>query len=159
VAGGGNSALEDALFLSQYCDKVYLVHRREQFRGAASKLLALRQKENVEIFCNCVVTAIASEEDDRMDGVFLWDRAQQREMLLPVAGLFVAVGQIPDNQAFAAFVSLDEQGYILAGEDCKTDCPGIFAAGDCRTKKVRQLTTAAADGAVAALMACEYLEG
>ncbi len=159
VVGGGNTALEDALFLSEYCEKVYLIHRREQFRGEASRLETLRKKENVEIWCNCIVTAVASEEDDRMDGIHVWDRAEKKERFLPVAGLFIAIGQMPDNSAFADVAGLDEQGYIRAGEDCHTGTEGIFAAGDCRTKKVRQLTTAASDGAVAALMACEYLSG
>lgn len=157
VVGGGNTALEDALFLSEYCAKVYLIHRREEFRGEASKLELLKKKENVEILYNSIVTAIASENDDEMDGILVWDRVKKQEQMLPVAGLFIAIGQMPDNEAFSDLASLDEKGYIQAGEDCRTGTEGIFAAGDCRTKKVRQLTTAASDGAVAALMACEYL--
>lgn len=157
VVGGGNTALEDALFLSEYCSRVYLVHRREEFRGEASKLDALKKRENVEVLCNCIVTAIASEEDDEMDGILVWDRVKKEERMLPVAGLFVAIGQMPDNEAFSDIAGLDEKGYIKAGEDCRTSTDGIFVAGDCRTKQVRQLTTAAADGAVAALHACEYL--
>jgi thioredoxin reductase (NADPH) len=159
VVGGGNTALEDALFLSEYCSKVYLVHRREEFRGEMSKLELLRQKDNVEILCNCIVTAIAGDDEIPMKGVLVWNRKSKQELLLPAAGLFIAVGQMPDNEVFAELAGLDEQGYIKAGEDCKTKTPGIFAAGDCRTKKVRQLTTAASDGAVAALMACEYTSG
>lgn len=157
VVGGGNTALEDALFLANYCHRVYLIHRREEFRGEEKKLEALKQKDNVEIIVNSVVTGLISEEDDEMDGVLLWNRVEKKERKLYVAGLFIAVGQMPDNDAFAGLVQLDEQGYIQAGEDCLTGTDGIFTAGDCRTKKVRQLTTAAADGAVAALAACEYL--
>lgn len=155
VVGGGNTALEDALFLSEYCRYVYLVHRREEFRGEPQKLERLRQKENVELVLNSVVTGIAGE--DYMEGIHVWDRKEKKEDLLPVTGLFIAIGQMPDNEAFSSLVELDPKGYIVAGEDCKTCTDGIFTAGDCRSKTVRQLTTAAADGAVAALAACEYL--
>lgn len=155
VVGGGNTALEDALFLSEYCRYVYLIHRREEFRGEPQKLERLRQKENVEFVLNSVVTGIAGE--DYMEGIHVWDRKEKKEDLLPVSGLFIAIGQMPDNEAFSSLVEIDDKGYIVAGEDCKTNTEGIFTAGDCRTKTVRQLTTAAADGAVAALAACEYL--
>lgn len=157
VVGGGNTALEDALFLSGYCRHVYLVHRREEFRGEAQKLAVLREKENVELVLNSIVTAIAG--DDYMEGIHVWDRKKKEEIFLPVSGLFVAIGQIPDNEMFASLVNLDDKGYIVAEENCKTSAEGIFTAGDCRTKNVRQLTTAAADGAVAALAACEYISG
>ncbi len=157
VVGGGNTALEDALFLSQYCRYVYLVHRREEFRGESAKLEALKKKENVEFILNSVVTAIAGEEDDQMEGVLIWNRKEQKEEMLSVSGLFIAIGQMPDNESFSDLTRLDEKGYLVAGEDCLTETEGLFAAGDCRTKKVRQLATAAADGAVAALAACEYL--
>lgn len=155
VVGGGNTALEDALFLSEYCRYVYLIHRREEFRGEPQKLAALKERDNVELVLNSVVTAIAGE--DYMEGVHVWDRKKKEEKLLPVSGLFVAIGQMPDNDAFSSMVSVDDKGYIIAGEDCRTDTEGVFTAGDCRTKQVRQLTTAAADGAVAALAACEYI--
>ena len=157
VAGGGNTALEDALFLSQYCEKVYLIHRREEFRGEPEKLKKLEQKENVEIFRSCTVTDLDKDQDGNLKQLHVWTKKQEKEQIISVAGLFVAVGQMPDNQEFAGLAALDEQGYINAGEDCKTDTEGVFVAGDCRTKTVRQLTTAAADGAVAALAACEYL--
>ena len=157
VAGGGNTALEDALFLSQYCEKVYLIHRREQFRGEPDKLKKLEQKENVEILRSCTVTDIEKDEEGGLKALHIWNKKQEKEQKLVVEGLFVAVGQMPDNQDFADLASLDAQGYIRAGEDCRTDTEGVFVAGDCRTKTVRQLTTAAADGAVAALAACEYL--
>lgn len=157
VAGGGNTALEDALFLSQYCEKVYLIHRREEFRGEPEKLKNLEQKENVEILRSCTVTDMDKDEDGNLKQLHVWNKKQEKEQIISVAGLFVAVGQMPDNQEFAELAALDEQGYIHAGEDCKTGTEGLFVAGDCRTKTVRQLTTAAADGAVAALAACEYL--
>lgn len=157
VAGGGNTALEDALFLSQYCEKVYLIHRREEFRGEPEKLKKLEQKENVEILRSCTVTDLDKDQDGNLKQLHVWNKKQEKEQILSVAGLFVAVGQMPDNEEFAELAALDEQGYIHAGEDCKTGTEGLFVAGDCRTKTVRQLTTAAADGAVAALAACEYL--
>lgn len=157
VAGGGNTALEDALFLAQYCDKVYLIHRREEFRGEPEKLKNLEQKENVEILRSCTVTDMEKDENGNLKLLHIWNKKQEKEQKISVAGLFVAVGQMPDNQEFADLAALDEKGYIHAGEDCKTGTEGLFVAGDCRTKTVRQLTTAAADGAVAALAACEYL--
>lgn len=155
VAGGGSTALEDAAFLSNYCEKVYLIHRRDQFRGEERLVENLRQKKNVEFVLNTVVTGLLGETV--LEGVRIQDVVTKEEKELAVSGLFVAVGQMPDNKDFAGLVALDEKGYIQAAEDCRTDTPGIFAAGDCRTKDVRQLATAAADGAVAALAACEYI--
>ncbi len=155
VAGGGSTALEDAAFLSNYCEKVYLIHRRDQFRGEERLVENLRQKKNVEFVLNTVVTGLLGETV--LEGVRIQDVVTKEEKELAVSGLFVAVGQMPDNKDFAGLVALDEKGYIQAAEDCRTDTPGIFVAGDCRTKDVRQLATAAADGAVAALAACEYI--
>ncbi len=156
VVGGGNTALEDALFLSAYCSKVTLIHRRETFRAEKSLVDRAREKENIEFVLDTVVDAL--EGDDCLSGVRLRG-ADGAVSHRAVNGLFVAVGQIPQNERFADVALLDDAGYILAGEDCKTSTPGIFAAGDCRTKRVRQLSTAAADGAVAALAACAYCEG
>ena len=156
VSGGGNTALEDALFLSGYCSKVYLVHRRDAFRGEAKLAERLKEKENVEFVLNANIVKILGE--DEVEGVVVKDKISGEERTLDVEGLFIAIGQMPDNQAFSSLVKLDEKGYIIAGEDCETGTPGIYAAGDCRTKTVRQLTTAAADGAVAALAACAYCE-
>ena len=95
---------------------------------------------------------------DCLEGLLLWDKKEEKEKTLCVDGVFVAIGQMPDNDAFQNVLELDQQGYLLAGEDCHTSALGIFAAGDCRSKKIRQLTTAAADGAIAALAACEYID-
>ncbi len=156
VSGGGNTALEDALFLSNYCSKVYLVHRRDAFRGEAKLADRLKEKENVEFVLNANIVKILGE--DEVKGVVVKDKISGEEKELAVEGLFIAIGQMPDNQAFSSIVKLDDKGYIMAGEDCETGTAGIYAAGDCRTKAVRQLTTAAADGAVAALAACAYCE-
>lgn len=152
VNGGGNTALEDAAYLADICQKVYLIHRREQFRGDAADVEKLREKENVEFVLNASVSGLIGE--GHLAGIVVKDKLTGNTREIPVSGLFVAIGQEPDNQAFGNLVQLDPSGYIQAGEDCLTGTPGIYTAGDCRTKKVRQLTTAAADGAVAALAAC-----
>ena len=155
VNGGGNTALEDALFLSNYCSRVTVVHRRDAFRGEEKLVARLKEKENVDFELNATVSALLGE--DELTGIELTDKISGEKKTLDVEGLFIAIGQMPDNSAFASLVKLDPAGYIIAGEDCRTGTEGIFAAGDCRTKTVRQLTTAAADGAVAALAACAYI--
>ena len=151
VNGGGNTALEDAAFLANYCNKVYLVHRRDAFRGDAAAVKELESKENVEFVLNATVTKILGEK--KVEGVEVTDKLTGETRVIEAQGLFVAIGQMPENQAFADLVDLDAGGYIVAGENCLTRTSGIYTAGDCRTKTVRQLTTAAADGAVAALAA------
>lgn len=153
VVGGGSTALQDADYLSTYCNKVYLIHRRDEFRGEQHLVEVLKEKENVEFVLSHVVTAVHG--DFMVEGIELEDKKTGEKSELKVDGVFVAVGQIPGNDRFKEVVELDDDGYIVAGEDCKTSAEGIYAAGDCRTKKVRQLITAAADGAVAALAACE----
>lgn len=155
VVGGGNTALGDADYLANGCRQVYLIHRREEFRGDASLAERLKQRENVTCIMNAVVTDVQAGE--RLEKITVEDVVSKEPQELSVDGLFVAIGQVPENQAFANLVELDAKGYIVAGEDCKTKTSGVYAAGDCRTKAVRQLTTAAADGAVAALAACENL--
>lgn len=151
VVGGGNTALEDALFLSNYCSKVYVIHRREEFRGDKSDVNKLKTKENVELVLNSTVEELLGE--NTLNGVNVRNVNDNTLTKLSVDGLFVAVGQVPDNESFREAVKLDDKGYIVAGEDCRTGTDGIFAAGDCRTKSVRQLVTAAGDGAVAGLEA------
>jgi thioredoxin reductase (NADPH) len=155
VVGGGNTALEDAEFLSGFCEKVYLIHRRDELRGERWLEDNLRRKDNVEFVLNAVVAELLGEGN--VTGVRIQDTKTGAFRELEVTGVFVAIGQMPDNGAFSSLVDLDESGYIRAQEDCKTTNEGVFAAGDCRTKTVRQLTTAAADGAVAGLAACEYI--
>ncbi len=156
VNGGGNTALEDALYLSDLCAKVYLIHRREVFRGEPGLLEQVKRRENIELVLNTVVTALESDAQG-LTGLRLRNTVQETKSELTVQGLFVAIGQEPDNAAFSDLVQLDPQGYITASEDCCTRTPGIFTAGDCRTKAVRQLTTAAADGAIAGLSAANQL--
>ena len=153
VTGGGNSALQDAILLSEKCSKVYLIHRRDSFRGEARLVEALREKANVEFVLNSAVTAFEGEKE--LEAVVVESQGRQRR--IEVSGLFVAIGHRPDNDAFSALVELDSAGYALSGEDCRTVTEGVFVAGDCRRKSVHQLTTAVADGSVAALAACDYL--
>ena len=155
VVGGGSTALQDAEFLSNYCSKVYLIHRRDEFRGEDQIVKRLQEKENVEFILNTTVQEIRGEQ--MVESLRVLNKVTGEESELAVSGIFVAVGQIAQNEKFADVVQLDEGGFIVAGEDCKTSEVGIYAAGDCRTKEVRQLTTAAADGAVAALVACKYI--
>ena len=153
VSGGGNSALQDAVLLSEKCSRVYLIHRRDSFRGEAKLVEQLREKANVEFVLNASVTELLGENE--LKGIVVEQAGQRR--VIDVAGLFVAIGHRPDNGAFASLMELDVAGYALAGEDCLTRSAGVFVAGDCRRKGVHQLTTAVADGAVAALAACSYL--
>lgn len=157
VIGGGNTALQDAEFLSNYCKKVYLIHRRDTFRGEEGLVKRLAAKENVEFMLDTVVEDILGEH--MVEGLHLRNKSSDTQSELEVSGVFVAVGQIPKNEPFASLVETDEGGFIVAGEDTKTSAAGVFAAGDCRTKAVRQLTTAAADGSVAALAAVQYVAG
>ena len=153
VVGGGNTALEDAIFLSNICKKVYIVHRRTTFRGEKILQDILNKKENVEFILNSNVVKINGNE--------LWEsiiiNTNNEEKELQIDGLFLAIGQIPNN-SYIDIIDLDEKGYAIANEDCKTNIDGIYVAGDFRTKKVRQLVTAASDGATAAINAIEYIE-
>ncbi|MBQ2719954.1 MAG: thioredoxin-disulfide reductase [Clostridia bacterium] len=149
VVGGGNAALRSAQMLSGICSKVYLIHRRNEFRGEKMIVDELSSLANVEFVLDSVVSSIKGDDD--LSAVEIENKITGVHTTLDVSALFVCVGQVPSNEAFKDIISLDENGYIIAGEDCKTNIDGIFAVGDCRTKTVRQLTTAAADGAVAAL--------
>ena len=156
VVGGGNTALEDAMFLSNYCNKVYIIHRRDKLRGEEKIAKAISEKDNIEMVWNSNVVKLIG--DDKVEGITVKNSVDGSEKDIQVSGLFIAVGQEPDNYDFEEVVELDDKGYVIAGEDCKTESKGIFTAGDCRTKNVRQLTTAASDGAVAAIGACEYID-
>ena len=155
VNGGGNSALQDAMLLSDTCSKVYLIHRRDTFRGEARLVEALRARENVEFVLNSSITALIGQ--DELSGLIVTnDKGESRE--ISVDGLFVAIGHAPDNGVFSELIDLDKGGYADSDESCTTKTPGVFVAGDCRKKSVRQLTTAAADGSCAALAACRYID-
>lgn len=158
VVGGGDTALQDALFLSATCAHVTLIHRRDQFRGEEKLVRQLQGCKNVDILLSHVSVSLESL-DGELRGVALRDLKTGEEFNLAVEGLFLAVGQEPHNGQFASLIRLTPGGYVDAGEDCCTNVPGVFVAGDCRVKEVRQLTTAVGDGAVAALAACKYVDG
>ena len=154
VNGGGNSALQDALLLSEKCRKVTLIHRRDSFRGEQKLVEALEKRENVEFVLGAKITELLGEGE--LTGVAVEQDGQRRE--IPLSGLFVAIGHAPDNAIYAELMDLDNAGYAASGEDCRTKSAGVFVAGDCRAKGTHQLTTAVADGSVAALAACRYLD-
>ena len=156
VIGGGNTAVQDAIYLSKICSKVYLVHRRSEFRAEKHVADGLAACANIEPVLNSTVARFIGE--GKLSGIVVKNRETGEERELSVSGAFIAVGFAPNNGVFAELVKLDESGFIRSGEDCKTSRPEIFAAGDCRTKSVRQLVTAGADGGVAAIAACEYID-
>lgn len=154
VNGGGNTAVGDALYLAKLASKVYLVHRRDTLRATPIYLQRLKDA-GVEIIWNSVVSGL--QADKKLTGVELTDVKTGEKRVLPADGLFVAIGQLPESSLAAGQVATDKAGYIMAGEDTQTSVPGVFAVGDVRTKAVRQIITAAADGAVAIHYAEEYL--
>ena len=154
VVGGGNTALEDALYLSDLAEKVYLIHRRDEFRGSASTVELLKTKDNIEFIYNSNVTKLIAKE--RLESIEVTNNDGSISNI-EIDGLFVAVGRIPENENFAKLINLDNSGYIIAKEDCKTNIEGIFVAGDNRVKEVRQLVTATSDGAIAATAAINYI--
>ena len=157
VVGGGNTALEDALYLADLAEKVYLVHRRDGFRGEETNVARLKARANVEFVLNATVSRLVAEK--RLTAIEVKDVRDGSVRTIELKGLFVAVGRIPENQNFASVVALDPAGYVIAGEDCHTSAPGVFVAGDNRVKGLRQLVTAVSDGAVAATEAVKYLGG
>ena len=150
VVGGGNTALDDALYLSNIANKVYLIHRREEFRGDKKTLDLLKEKSNVEFVLNSNVIKLIANE--KLEGI---EVTNNRE--IKIDGLFVAIGRVPNNDMFKELVNIDDSGYIIANEDCHTNIPYIFVAGDNRTKEVRQIVTATSDGAVAGVEAIKYI--
>ena len=147
VNGGGNTALEDALYLAAIASKVYLIHRRAQFRGESRYLEELKKKKNVEFILNANI--IALQGSDKLDGIVIENNLKERTTL-KIAGLFIAIGQEPQNERFKNVVDLDEKGYIVTQNEIYTKTDGIYAIGDARVKSLRQLTTATADGSIAA---------
>lgn len=157
VVGGGDVALEDALFLSRGCEKVWLIHRRDEFRGARILQERVKESENIELVLNSRVLEIRGE--GQVSSLLVHSNTEGIDRELQVQGVFIAVGIQPNTMAADGIVSQDEQGYIIAGEDTKTSEPGVFAAGDVRTKQLRQVVTAAADGANAIASVERYLSG
>ena len=155
VVGGGDVAIEDAIFLARLCEKVYLIHRRDELRGARSLQKKLMELENVELVWDTVVEAVNG--DDKVSSIDLLNKKTGEKRTLSVDGVFIAVGISPNTGAYEGLVEMDAGGYIVTGEDGKTSAAGIFAAGDVRTKALRQIVTAVADGANCITSVEEYL--
>lgn len=153
VIGGGNSALQEAVLLSDLCAKVTIVQNLDYLTGEGKLVSLLSTRDNVDYIYGATVEKFLG--DGELTGLILDQKGTK--VRLDVDGVFVAIGQVPVNDAFAPVAELDARGYVIAGEDCLTMTPGVFVAGDCRTKAIRQITTACGDGAVAAMTACRYL--
>ena len=154
VVGGGNTALEDALYLADLASKVYLIHRRDEFRGEESTINLLKEKDNIEFLYNSNVTKLNTK--DRLESIEVTSNDGEIRTI-DVDALFIAIGRIPENQNFAKLINLDNAGYIISNEYCHTNVEGIFVAGDNRVKELRQLVTATSDGAIAAVEAIKYI--
>ena len=157
VVGGGNSAFDDALLLSDRCHQVTLIHRRSSFRAEQILVERVKQRNNISLLTDTTVSELI-QENGQLTGLTLKGEIEKVETL-PVSGLFVALGRLPDTELLTGLAALDENGYVISNEKTAvSETPGLFVAGDCRIKSVRQLTTAVSDGTVAAVSACTYLE-
>lgn len=154
VVGGGNTALEDSLYLADIAEDVYLIHRRDEFRGEEKLINDLKTKSNVHFIYNSNVTKLIANE--KLESIEITNKTGEKS-IIEVSGLFIAVGRIPENQNFASLINLDKRGYVIATEDCHTNMEGVFVAGDNRVKSLRQLVTATSDGAIAATEAVKYI--
>lgn len=155
VVGGGESAFEEAEYLSEICEKVYLIHRRDVFTAAKTAVDSVLKKKNVTVLTNSVIEEIKGEA--AVSSVVIKNRANGSKAEIPLSAVFVSIGLVPENKIFEGVLRLDESGYIDAGEDCLTGAEGVFVAGDTRKKQLRQLVTAASDGAAAATAAANYI--
>lgn len=153
VVGGGNTALEDAIFLSSIASKVYLIHRRDEFRAEQKIIDLLKEKDNVEFILNSNISKLNANEI--LESIDIKTNDETRN--IKVDGLFIAVGRVPQNEIFSNLINTDQSGYIIADEKCHTNVAGIFVAGDNRTKELRQLVTATSDGAISATEAVKYI--
>ena len=156
VNGGGNSAIEDALYLSEICNKVYIIYRNDKFRAEEYLLDKLKQYDNVEYVFDSNIISLNGNEV--LESITVEDKNTHEQKSIPVSALFIAIGQIPENNNFAKLIKLNEQWYIIGDDSCHTNVAGIYVAGDTREKEVRQLTTATADGTIAALTAIKEMK-
>ena len=157
MIGGGNSALQEALLLADVCRSVTIVQNLAFFTGEQKLAEALSQKDNVNVLFSTVVSAYETE-NGKFVGLKLHNDATGEDSAIKVDGAFLAVGLMPENEPFRALENLNDWGYFDTDESCETKTPGLFVAGDCRSKRIRQVVTASADGAIAAMAACRYLE-
>lgn len=156
IVGGGNTAVADAIFLAKICEKVYLVHRRDELRASKTYMDALEKAENIEFIWSSEVVEVEAEEF--VTGVKVKSRKDDSIREVACDGVFVAIGNIPNTELIKGQVELDESGYVLADESTQTNIPGVYAVGDMRKKPLRQIVTAVADGAVASKFAEEYID-
>ncbi len=156
VIGGGNSALQEALQLSEIVSHVYIVQNLDFLTGEEMLCRQIEEKDNIEVIMSSVVVGLIGEKS--LEGIVIENAKDGSRMELDIDGMFIAIGLVPQNEPFADVIKLDGRGYADYDENCTTESDGIFVAGDCRRKNIRQVTTAAADGAVAALAACRYLD-
>ena len=152
VVGGGNTAIDDALYLTDIASKVYLIHRKNEFRAEETSIKKLKEKSNIEFIYNSTITKLNGEES--LNSIEI-----NNDTTISVNGLFIAIGRVPENDNFSNIINLDNNGYIISNEECKTNIDGIFVAGDNRVKEIRQLVTATSDGAIAASFAIRYING
>ena len=157
IVGGGNSALQEAVMLSEICKSVTVIQNLDRLTGEGRLIEDVTSRANVKVIYSTLVTAL--EGEGKLSALVLKNAESGEESRLAVDAVFVAIGQVPENEPFRAVAALDERGYLASGEDCLTATAGVYAAGDCRQKAIRQVTTATADGAVAALAACRYIDG
>ena len=154
VVGGGNTAIDDAIYLANICEKVYLIHRRDTFRAEPIKVNTLKERKNIEFITNAKVLEIQGE--NKVEKIVL--SKENKEESIATDGVFVAIGHVPNTDLVKELVPLNDNGYIITNHELETSLPGFYAVGDVREKQVRQLTTATNDGTIAAISACEYLE-
>lgn len=156
ITGGGNNAIDDALYLSNICKKVYVIYRRKEFKFDSINLSNLRKKDNVEFILDTIITDLKGK--DRLESISLEKNDTREISTLNIDGLFIAIGHIPVSDMCNNLIETDKFGYIISNEDCTTNIDGIFASGDIRVKDIRQLTTACSDGTISAINACKYIE-
>ncbi len=156
VVGGGDTALQEAIYLSNICNNVHIIHRRDKFRASDALVKKAQSKANIHYIMDSAV--LAPQGKDFLERIELQNTVSGEKSTLDVNALFVAVGRIPQTKLFAKYLQLDQAGFVIAGEDCKTEHEWLFVAGDCRVKALRQLTTAVADGSMAGIAASEYIE-
>ena len=156
IVGGGNTAVADAIFLAKICKKVYLVHRRDELRASKTYMESLEKTENIEFIWSSEVVEILA--DEFVTGVKVKSRKDDSVRMVACDGIFVAIGNVPNTELIKGQVELDEAGYVPADETTRTNIPGVFAVGDMRSKPLRQIVTAVADGAVASKYAEEYID-
>lgn len=156
VIGGGNTALQDAVLLCDICKKVTIIQNLGFFTGEKKLLDILSKRDNVSFIKDSVVTELRGSSN--LEGIVIENTKKNEKSYIAADGVFVAIGQVPENEVFSDIAELDSNGYIISDESCTTSTPGIFAAGDCRAKSIRQVVTASSDGAISALAACKYID-